>query len=136
MTTCPDPDHLLRGFNNYKLEFHSMAAAHTEDTFWVKDPTTPKAITPSNLSDTLDERGRRYGAFVGHAAVTQELKRVVRGALSVRAKQLDDDQLEALEMILHKIGRIVNGDPDYADSWVDIAGYAKLVSDRLEGLVR
>jgi len=35
-------------------------------------------------------------------------------------------------MICHKIGRIVNGDPNYYDSWADIAGYAKLVSDRLE----
>ena len=34
-------------------------------------------------------------------------------------------------MIFHKIGRIVNGDPNYADSWHDIAGYAKLVEDRL-----
>jgi hypothetical protein len=42
------------------------------------------------------------------------------------------DQAEALDMICHKIGRIVNGDPDYADSWIDIAGYAKLVADRLE----
>jgi len=39
-------------------------------------------------------------------------------------------------MIAHKIGRIINGDPDYDDSWVDIAGYAKLVSDRLQGTVR
>ena len=43
---------------------------------------------------------------------------------------------EALFMIAHKIGRIVNGDPWYADSWVDIAGYAKLVADRLEGIER
>ncbi len=28
------------------------------------------------------------------------------------------------------------GDPNYADSWVDIAGYAKLVADRLEGVER
>jgi len=34
-------------------------------------------------------------------------------------------------MIAHKIGRILNGDPNYADSWIDIAGYAKLVADRL-----
>jgi hypothetical protein len=34
-------------------------------------------------------------------------------------------------MIAHKIGRIINGDPDYIDSWDDIAGYAKLVADRL-----
>ena len=39
-------------------------------------------------------------------------------------------------MICHKIGRILNGDPDYGDSWRDIAGYALLVADRLEGVVR
>jgi hypothetical protein len=50
--------------------------------------------------------------------------------------RLDPDQKEALEMIVHKIARILNGDPNYADSWVDIAGYAKLVADRLEGIAR
>jgi len=50
--------------------------------------------------------------------------------------ELAADQREALEMIAHKIARIINGDPNYADSWVDIAGYAKLVSDRLEGIER
>ena len=49
---------------------------------------------------------------------------------------LADDQREALEMIAHKIGRILNGDPDYDDSWVDIAGYAQLVADRLRGIER
>jgi hypothetical protein len=39
-------------------------------------------------------------------------------------------------MICHKIGRIVNGDPDYFDSWIDVAGYAQLVADRLNGLER
>lgn len=33
-------------------------------------------------------------------------------------------------MIAHKIGRILNGDPNYRDSWDDIAGYAKLAADR------
>ena len=27
----------------------------------------------------------------------------------------------------HKIGRILNGDPDYQDSWTDIIGYTRLV---------
>jgi hypothetical protein len=35
-------------------------------------------------------------------------------------------------MIFHKLARIANGDPNYHDSWHDIAGYAKLVADRLE----
>ena len=32
-------------------------------------------------------------------------------------------------MILHKLARILNGDPNYVDSWHDIAGYAILVED-------
>lgn len=39
-------------------------------------------------------------------------------------------------MTAHKLGRILNGDPHYADSWIDIAGYNKLVADRLEGVAR
>jgi hypothetical protein len=38
---------------------------------------------------------------------------------------------EALEMIAHEIGRILNGDPNYADNWHDVGGYSKLVEDRL-----
>jgi hypothetical protein len=36
-------------------------------------------------------------------------------------------------MIMHKIARIMNGDPNYRDSWVDIAGYAQIVADRIVG---
>ncbi len=89
-----------------------------------------------NITETLTERGGRYGPFIGHAEVSQELKQIVGLHLKKRNKVLDDDQQEALDMICHKIARIINGDPDYADSWVDIAGYAKLVSDRLQGVVR
>jgi hypothetical protein len=88
----------------------------------------------TGINGILNERGSRYGKFVDHAAITQELKFVMFNF----KKDLDlaADQREALEMIAHKIGRIINGDPNYADSWVDIAGYAKLVADRLEGVER
>lgn len=90
----------------------------------------------TDVNDILDERGSRYGAFTTHAEITQRLKMVAQKFLHNSGKELDFDQQEALDMIFHKIGRIINGDPDYADSWVDIAGYAKLVADRLEGTVR
>jgi hypothetical protein len=92
-------------------------------------------MSTTDIDDTLAERGKRYGTFVGHAEVTQMLKLCISTNLKTRHKILKQDQQEALDMICHKIGRIVNGDPDYADSWVDIAGYAKLVADRLEGKV-
>lgn len=85
----------------------------------------------SNIADTLTERGTRYGDFKGHAEVTQKLKGVVTEELAKRNKTLAPDQYEALDMVFHKVGRIINGDPDYADSWHDIAGYAKLIDDRL-----
>lgn len=91
----------------------------------------------TDIDATLAERGSRYGKFKDHAAIAQELKRALyRHMDQVSHVEPDADQLEALEMICHKLARIVNGDPDYADSWVDIAGYAKLVADRLEGIER
>jgi len=88
----------------------------------------------TDVTEVLEERGSRYGSFKGHADITQKLKHVMGRGDSWH--KLAPDQKEALDMIAHKIGRIVNGDPDYADSWIDIAGYAKLVADRLEGTVR
>ena len=88
------------------------------------------------LTETLEQRGSRYGKFTGHAEVTQTLKTVIASGLAKRDKTLAPDQQESLDMICHKIGRIVNGDPDYDDSWVDIAGYAQLVADRLRGVER
>lgn len=85
----------------------------------------------NTLNETLAARGNRYGEFDGHAKVTQDLKFVIADALASRNKELADDQQEALDMIVHKIGRIINGDANYDDSWVDIAGYAQLVADRL-----
>ena len=90
----------------------------------------------SDLNTTLQERGARYGTFTGHAEVTTDLKDVIEGHLTSRSKRLAPDQQEALDMIAHKLGRIINGDPDYADSWHDIAGYAQLVADRLNGVER
>ncbi len=90
----------------------------------------------SDVNNTLTERGSRYGDFLGHASITQDLKNTIRFHIAQRNKKLAVDQQEALDMICHKIGRIINGDPDYADSWHDIAGYASLVDKRLNGEVK
>ena len=88
--------------------------------------------TPVGIDATLAERGGKYGKFADQAAVTYKLKNVLREHSGVHGKSYAYDQAEALDMICAKLGRIVNGDADYADSWVDIAGYAKLVADRLQ----
>lgn len=85
----------------------------------------------TNIKDVLAQREARYGSFRTHALASQDLKTVMQNADGYYVK-MAPDQREALEMIQHKIARILNGDPDYIDNWVDIAGYAQLVVDRLE----
>lgn len=95
--------------------------------------TLPKeAVEPkvSDISDTLKERGCRYGKFTEQARITQNLKAAMKD--SPNWKNLAADQKEALEMVQHKIARILNGDPDFVDSWFDQEGYIKLVRVRLE----
>lgn len=87
----------------------------------------------TNVQETLAERGRRYGNFFDHATITYDLKRICHQHQGW--ENLDDDMREALDMIAHKIGRILNGNPHYADSWHDIAGYATLVDTRLNNLI-
>ena len=83
-----------------------------------------------SIKDTLEKRGNKYGEFTGHAAISQDLKKVMAGKSAWN--HLSPDKKEALEMIVHKIARILNGDPEWYDSWHDIEGYAKLVADTLK----
>jgi hypothetical protein len=80
-----------------------------------------------SVEKTLAERGKRYGAFVDHSEISQELKMVMM--ITPGWKRLTFAQKESLEMIQHKVARILNGDPNYADNWHDIGGYAKLAED-------
>lgn len=82
------------------------------------------------IDQLLKAREENYGKFSNGAAISQCLKLVMQQCPSWEA--LEYDQREALGMIAHKVARILNGDPGYIDSWVDIAGYAQLVAGRLE----
>lgn len=84
----------------------------------------------TGIEGTLAERGARYGSFDINASIAQRLKETMRATPQWMA--LLDDQKEALEMVAHKIARILNGDPNYADSWHDIIGYVLLIEKRLE----
>jgi hypothetical protein len=90
----------------------------------------------TGIDETLNERAQDYGKFKDGAALMQGIKRLLADHARAHNKTFADDQWEALEMIVHKMARIVNGNPDKVDSWTDIAGYAKLVADRLQGNAR
>ena len=82
-----------------------------------------------SVEKTLQERGARYGDFTDHAAICQGIKMLMMA--SAGWPRLSFVQKQALEVIADKIARILSGDPNYADNWHDIQGYAKLVEDRL-----
>lgn len=84
----------------------------------------------ADITETLKKRGSRYGAFTEHARVTQNIKRAMQD--SPNWANLTDDKKECLEMIAHKLGRILNGDAEYHDSWHDIIGYTTLVANGLD----
>jgi hypothetical protein len=83
----------------------------------------------TDVNEVLADREKGYGKFEDLAVISQALKGAFRAWPNW--DRLMQDQREALDMIAVKIGRIMNGNPNYADSWVDIAGYATLVADRL-----
>lgn len=82
------------------------------------------------VTDTLAERGARYGDFSDHAAIAQRLQDAMRGTEGWN--RLDPVKRQALTVIADKIARILNGDPEYGDNWHDIQGYAKLAEERLK----
>ena len=74
----------------------------------------------------LKQRQKTHGSFTTHAAIAQDLKSVMQN--SDNWDQLTAVQKESLEMIQHKVARILNGNPGFKDHWDDIAGYSTLVA--------
>ena len=80
------------------------------------------------IADTLDERQSTHGNFARNAQLSQELKDVCR---LNKIQSLSDVQAEALDNICQKMARILTGNPNHADNWHDIAGYAMLAEREL-----
>lgn len=79
--------------------------------------------------DLLKERQTTHGEYLPKCDTIQNLKIILRNTEGFH--QLSYDQMESLDLICTKIGRILHGDPDIIDHWDDIAGYAQLISQRL-----
>lgn len=83
----------------------------------------------ATLDEILNERAKTHGSFEVTAYTVQTLKATL--VASPNWPDLDMDQKEALEMVVHKIGRILCGAKDHIDAWDDGAGYFTLVANRL-----
>ena len=102
-----------------------------------RDKPTPKPEPEvSGVGKVLDARAEQYGSFMQSSDTTVRIKGIMHNAVARNEVHLYPDQLQALDMIATKISRIVHGNPNHLDSWIDIAGYATLVADRIQGKIR
>jgi hypothetical protein len=82
-----------------------------------------------SVEETLVTRRSTHGDFTEFSEVSQSLSRVMRSSPNFSSK-MTDTQIEALEMVFHKAARILTGEPDFAEHWHDIAGYATRAEER------
>jgi hypothetical protein len=73
----------------------------------------------------VTERHATHGSYAENVTYVQKLKDIMRAQPGWG--DVPPPQREALDMIAHKTGRILHGQPDFADHWADIAGYAQCV---------
>lgn len=87
------------------------------------------------MNDAIDAllaaRAMTHGRSDIHAHFSQLLKDIMRSE-NGNWDSLVMRQKESLEMIAHKIARILAGDSNHKDHWDDIAGYARLVADSIK----
>ena len=91
-----------------------------------------RIMEDKKLATVLSARRDKYGPFINNATISQDLKEILHKSTNWEA--MPPDMKEALHMIVHKISRIVEGDFEYDDSWIDISGYSTRVVERLHQL--
>jgi len=77
----------------------------------------------------LLDRAKSHGDFRVQFAIDQSLKNICREYMGPNTHTAV--QVTVIEMICHKLSRVLCGDPGFADHWDDIAGYAKLASKEI-----
>jgi hypothetical protein len=85
-----------------------------------------------SVEKTISERKSTHGDFYTQASSSVRIINALEGGKNWR--WMEADQKEALILIAVKLGRILTGNAYEPDHWHDIAGYAQLVENRLNGL--
>ena len=111
-------------------EFNELMNTIKEDLIAKLNEAQPNPTsTPNNVDTILANRGQQYGEFSKFSKVAQTIKSTCYSAMEGNQEPFI---LEAIDMIAHKLARISTGNALNIDSWDDIGGYSKLVSDKLQ----
>ena len=76
------------------------------------------------MTDVLTERSTTHGSFRDNAMNGQALRNLWRG--SDHWASMPVEHRESLDMIACKLSRILSGQSNFQDHWLDIGGYAEL----------
>jgi hypothetical protein len=101
-------------FNTFAEHVHGFAADMHEQSREKSDETR----------QLLEARPKTHGDFAPGAKFVQTVMRAAQESPSWG--QMTDVQKECFHHIAQKLQRVVCGDPDFADHWDDVAGYAKI----------
>lgn len=110
-----------------------------------KDEWEPLALPEQRIpasklgtEQILAERGKVYGDVSDNMVCAMEVMRVLKKHIEKNRSFEDiggmreyDTYMGCMSMIVHKIARAVTGNIFYEDNYVDIAGYAKLLQDKM-----
>lgn len=81
----------------------------------------------SSAQGVVESRESAHGDYAKQSDTARALKHLIH----INDKHLNAPQRESLDMIAVKISRILHGNPNEPDHWLDIAGYATLVHNIL-----
>lgn len=79
-----------------------------------------------SIEEILRARGKVHGDFKKTATLSYHLKTVLENFKRENNRIIETEYMEALMNIMQKVARILGGDPNHLDHWIDIKGYAEL----------
>ena len=85
-----------------------------------------------NLDKILDERSKRYGDFQSLSEISQSIKEMWYLNQNFNFKEPTSAMNEAMEMVIHKLARCINGDRYYLDNIDDMINYLRLYKEEVK----
>ncbi len=123
----------LRDFKMPKQAHDECIEYHLKQSPWNQPSgkAREEAACNEGVAGVLKERGSTHGKFRDNGRIAQAIKRAIQSG--PKYEELTDTQKEAMSYIAGKMSRIVSGNPDHADNWLDIQGFAGLILGELKG---
>lgn len=81
------------------------------------------------INDLTSERAKTHGDFDLSSLFVRRVYKEITN--SPNFHNLTPPQERGLRMIVEKLSRVLYGDSQFFDHWIDIEGYAKLINDSI-----